>query len=242
MTRSKRVERGSGKLCKGCAIGIASMVLLFGPAWAGGNAQTTGGNDAAFEDGDLGLDSIGKLKPASREEAQPAVLHDTINKSKPQHGPAWANSGSVSGGDAYFQGGDLGLDFIGKLKPVSREEAEPAALRDTINKSKPQHGPAWANGGSMGGGDAYFQGGDLGLDFIGKLKPVSREEAQPAALHDTINKSKPGHGLALIERQNGKDRTYRVSYGHLFAPIVESIQQQQAIKQEGQQNADCIIT
>ena len=77
---------------------------------------------------------------------------------------------------------------------------------------------------------------DLGLDFIEKLKPVSYrfnngdeterygfiaqdlEQALPASLHDTIERSEPEHGLALIERQNDKDRTYRVSYDELLAP------------------------
>jgi trimeric autotransporter adhesin len=86
---------------------------------------------------------------------------------------------------------------------------------------------------------------DLGLDFIEKLKPVSYrfnngdetlrygfiaqdlEQALPASLHGTIERSQPEHGLALIERQNDKDRTYRVSYGELTAPIVKAIQQQQ---------------
>jgi hypothetical protein len=53
------------------------------------------------------------------------------------------------------------------------------------------------------------------------------EEALPAALHDTIEKSELQHGLALIERQNDQDRTYRVSYGELTAPMVKAIQQQQ---------------
>jgi trimeric autotransporter adhesin len=97
----------------------------------------------------------------------------------------------------------------------------------------------------------------LGLDFIEKLKPVSYrfnngdeterygfiaqdlEQALPASLHDTIERSRPEHGLALIERQNDKDRTYRVSYDELLAPIVKSIQeQQQEIAAERQQNAD----
>jgi trimeric autotransporter adhesin len=86
---------------------------------------------------------------------------------------------------------------------------------------------------------------DLGLDFIEKLKPVSYrfnngdetqrygfvaqdlEQALPVSLHDTIERSKPEPGLALIERENDKDRTYRVSYGELTAPIVKAIQQQQ---------------
>ena len=98
---------------------------------------------------------------------------------------------------------------------------------------------------------------DLGLDFIEKLKPVSYrfnngdeterygfiaqdlEGALPASLHDTIERSQPEHGLALIERQNDKDRTYRVAYDELLAPLVKSIQQQQQeIAAERQQNAD----
>ena len=65
------------------------------------------------------------------------------------------------------------------------------------------------------------------------------EQALPVALHGTIERSKPEHGLALIERQNDKDRTYRVAYGELFAPIVNSIQQQQQeITEQRRQNAD----
>jgi Mg2+ and Co2+ transporter CorA len=65
------------------------------------------------------------------------------------------------------------------------------------------------------------------------------EQALPPSLHDTIESSEPEHGLALIERQNDKDRTYRVSYGELFAPIVKSIQQQQQeIMEMRQQNTE----
>jgi len=98
---------------------------------------------------------------------------------------------------------------------------------------------------------------DLGLDFIEKLQPVSYrfnngdeterygfiaqdlEQALPASLHETIERSEPEQGLALIERENDKDRTYRVSYGELTAPIVKAIQeQQQEIEAERKQNAD----
>jgi trimeric autotransporter adhesin len=98
---------------------------------------------------------------------------------------------------------------------------------------------------------------DLGLDFVQKLQPVSYrfkngdeterygfiaqdlEQALPVPLHDIIEGSEPEHGLALIERQHDKDRTYRVSYGELTAPIVKAIQQvQQEIEAERQQNAD----
>jgi trimeric autotransporter adhesin len=98
---------------------------------------------------------------------------------------------------------------------------------------------------------------DLGLDLIEKLQPVSYrfnngdeterygfvaqdlEQALPASLHDTIERSQPEHGLALIERDHDKDRTYRVSYGELTAPIVKAIQQQQhEIAAQRQENAD----
>jgi trimeric autotransporter adhesin len=105
--------------------------------------------------------------------------------------------------------------------------------------------------------DIRALGSDLGLDFIKNLQPVSYcfnngdeterygfiaqelEQALPDSLRDTIERSEPKHGLALIERQNDKDRTYRVSYGELFAPIVNAIQQQQQqIDAERQQNAE----
>ena len=98
---------------------------------------------------------------------------------------------------------------------------------------------------------------DLGLDFIEKLQPVSYrfnngdeterygfiaqdlEQALPDSLHDAIERSEPEHGLALIERQNDKECTYRVSYGELFAPIVKAIQQQQQqIDTARRQNAE----
>jgi hypothetical protein len=78
---------------------------------------------------------------------------------------------------------------------------------------------------------------DLGLDFIQKLQPVSYrfnngddterygfiaqdlEEALPAALHDMVETSEPEHGLALIERQNDKDRTYRGSRQELCVAV-----------------------
>jgi hypothetical protein len=83
----------------------------------------------------------------------------------------------------------------------------------------------------------------LGLDFVEKLKPVSYrfkngdeterygfiaqdlEEALPTPLKNTVETAQPEHGLALLMRQNDKDRTYRLGYGELIAPIVKAIQQ-----------------
>jgi hypothetical protein len=82
---------------------------------------------------------------------------------------------------------------------------------------------------------------DLGLNFIEKLQPVSYRFnngdeterygfiaqdlvlALPASLHETIERSEPKHGLALIERQNDEDRTYRISYGELLAPNARAV-------------------
>jgi hypothetical protein len=96
----------------------------------------------------------------------------------------------------------------------------------------------------------------LGLDFIEKLQPVSYrfnngdeterygfiaqdlEQALPVSLH-AVERSEPEHDLALIERQDDEDHTYRLSYGELFAPIVKAVQQQQQeIEAERQKNAD----
>ena len=65
------------------------------------------------------------------------------------------------------------------------------------------------------------------------------EQALLASPQETIERSELQHGLALIERQNDEDRTYRISYAELLAPIVKSIQeQQQEITSARQQNAD----
>jgi hypothetical protein len=58
----------------------------------------------------------------------------------------------------------------------------------------------------------------------GNQNSGSRLERRHAARHHRA--IAPEHGLALIELANDKDRTYRVSYGELFAPIVKSIQEQ----------------
>jgi hypothetical protein len=84
---------------------------------------------------------------------------------------------------------------------------------------------------------------DLGLDFISKLHPVSYrfnngdetlrygfiaqelEQALPVSLQDMAESTKPEHGVALLQRQNDEMRTYRVTYGELFAPMVKAIQE-----------------
>ena len=97
---------------------------------------------------------------------------------------------------------------------------------------------------------------DLGLDFIEKLRPVrfrltngdetlnygfvaqDVEQALPKSLQDLIENSEPGHGLDMIVRDRNKERTYRMAYDDLFAPIVKSIQQhQQEIQQHHQEIA-----
>jgi len=86
---------------------------------------------------------------------------------------------------------------------------------------------------------------ELGLTFIGKLKPVSYrfnsgdeterygfiaqelKKALPKPLQNIVETSNPEHGLALIERENNDARTYRVSYGELTAPIIKALQEQE---------------
>ena len=82
-------------------------------------------------------------------------------------------------------------------------------------------------------------------DFHGLVAEINIESAGPrtgpagiAARHNREIGTRARVG-ALIERQNDKDRTYRISYGELLAPIVKSIQeQQQEIEAKRQQNAD----
>ncbi len=87
---------------------------------------------------------------------------------------------------------------------------------------------------------------DLGLEFIGKLKPVSyhfnngdetqrygfiaqdMEQALPPPLQNIVETAQPEKGLALLSRDTTKDRFYHVAYGELTAPIVKAIQEQQS--------------
>ena len=82
---------------------------------------------------------------------------------------------------------------------------------------------------------------DLGLDFIGRLRPVSYRfrngdetlrygfvaqdiaRALPRPLFDRAEGD--GRGLALVERDSDPDRTFRMNYGELLAPIVRAIQE-----------------
>jgi hypothetical protein len=110
---------------------------------------------------------------------------------------------------------------------------------------------------------------NLGLDFIEKLRPVSYKfnnqdetlrygfiaqelgKALPDELQTLVETAKPEHGLALLERDTDEDRTYRVSYGELTAPMIKAIQEQQAIIEqqraqlealEARINASCGVT
>ncbi len=85
----------------------------------------------------------------------------------------------------------------------------------------------------------------LGLEFIDLLRPVTYrfnngddtqrygfiaqevEQALPKDLQSIVETAQPGHGLALIERGNDKDRTYRVNYGEFIASIIKALQEQQ---------------
>lgn len=86
---------------------------------------------------------------------------------------------------------------------------------------------------------------DLGGTFINRLEPVSYrfnhgdetlrfgfiaqdlEQALPKKLQSVIETSKPGQGLALLQRDNDAKRTYRLTYSELLASIVKSVQEQQ---------------
>jgi hypothetical protein len=63
------------------------------------------------------------------------------------------------------------------------------------------------------------------LDTNPVIDGHAHHKALPASLRDTIERSEPELGLALIERQNDNDRTYRVAYGELTAPIIKAIQE-----------------
>jgi hypothetical protein len=82
---------------------------------------------------------------------------------------------------------------------------------------------------------------DLGLDFIAKLRPVSYRfrgddptarygfvaqdvtRALPRSLGERVEEGDAD--LALVERESDADRTYRMNYSELLAPMVRAIQQ-----------------
>lgn len=91
---------------------------------------------------------------------------------------------------------------------------------------------------------------DMGLAFIRQLKPVeyrfnngdetlrygliAQDLAEILApdLRAIVEKADDKHSLALIQKENDKDGTYRVNYGELTGPIIKAIQEQQDIIDE----------
>ena len=82
---------------------------------------------------------------------------------------------------------------------------------------------------------------DLGLDFVGRLRPVSYRfrngdetlrygfvaqdvtRALPRPIGDRI--ADGDRGFALVERDSDGDGTYRLNYGELIAPLVRAVQE-----------------
>ncbi|HEY5209892.1 MAG TPA: tail fiber domain-containing protein [Stellaceae bacterium] len=82
---------------------------------------------------------------------------------------------------------------------------------------------------------------DLGLDFVTKLRPVAYRfrsgdetlrygfiaqeaaRALPRPLRDRIHSD--GQGLALVEREADAERTFRMNYSELIAPLVRAVQE-----------------
>jgi len=102
----------------------------------------------------------------------------------------------------------------------------------------------YTNGTALGNGATLIQSNmiQLGNPSIGLLRSqVGLTVVSDRRLKKDIKAldAGPEHGLALIRRQNDKDRTLSVSYEELTAPIVKAIQeQQQEIIAERRQNAD----
>src|SRR6516225_5603629 len=264
MDRSKRVRRGVGKRFRSGTLGIAGGVLLLGSglSWAGppnptpsdnmGNTaggggalfiNTTGKANTAFGNAALGINAKGSDNTAIGRNA--GLSNTTGSRNTFIGSDADANAGVYTNGTALGNGAVLTASnsIVLGNRSISRIFANVATITGISDRRRKK--------------DIKALEADLGLDFIEKLQPVSYrfnngdeterygfiaqdlEQALPTSLHDTIEKSEPEHGLALIERQNDKDRTYRVSYGELTAPMVKAIQQQQQeIEAVRQQNAE----
>ncbi len=93
---------------------------------------------------------------------------------------------------------------------------------------------------------------DMGLAFIRQIRPVAYrfnngdetlrygviaqelEEALSPELQALVEKADTENSLALLQKENDKDGTYRVNYGELTGPIIKAIQEQQTIIEEQQ--------
>ena len=206
-------------------------------------SNTTGNGNTASGESALGINAKGSDNTAIGRNAG---LSNTMGNSNTFIGSdADANAGVYTNGTALGNGAVLTASnsIVLGNRSISRIFANVATITGISDRRRKK--------------DIKALEADLGLDFIEKLQPVSYrfnngdeterygfiaqdlEQALPTSLHDTIEKSEPEHGLALIERQNDKDRTYRVSYGELTAPMVKAIQQQQQeIESVRQQNAE----
>jgi hypothetical protein len=205
-------------------------------------SNTTGGANTASGASALSKNTTGVGNTACGYEAGRTNTSGTYNTFIGES--ADANAGTYTNGTALGAGALLtASDSIvlgnGSITKIYAKVTTITAISDRRRKK-----------------DVAALGSDLGLDFVEKLQPVSYrfndgdetqrygfiaqdlEQALPASLRDAIEQSQPEHGLALLERANDKDRTYRVSYGELFAPIVKSIQEQQReIMAQRQENA-----
>jgi len=206
-------------------------------------AATVGNGNTASGSGALGNNTNGTDNTAVGRNA--GLSNTTGSRNTLIGSDADANAGVYTNGTALGNGAVLTASnsIVLGNRSISRIFANVATITGISDRRRKK--------------DIKALEADLGLDFIEKLQPVSYrfnngdeterygfiaqdlEQALPTSLHDTIEKSEPEHGLALIERQNDKDRTYRVSYGELTAPMVKAIQQQQQeIESVRQQNAE----
>jgi uncharacterized coiled-coil protein SlyX len=112
---------------------------------------------------------------------------------------------------------------------------------------------------SDGRNETDIKDSDLGLDFIEKLRPVSFrynngdetlrygfiaqevEAALPVTLRDMVEKSKPTHGISLVVREHNAEGTYQMTYDDLISPLVKSVQQLKAARDEEHQQVQTEI-
>jgi len=167
-------------------------------------SNTTGNGNTASGESALGINAKGSDNTAIGRNAG---LSNTMGNSNTFIGSdADANAGVYTNGTALGNGAVLTASnsIVLGNRSISRIFANVATITGISDRRRKK--------------DIKALEADLGLDFIEKLQPVSYrfnngdeterygfiaqdlEQALPTSLHDTIEKSEPEHGLALIER------------------------------------------
>ena len=223
-------------------------------------SNATGGSNTAGGANALTANTTGNNNTAEGFDA----LGDNVTGSGNTALGFGAGSGNITGGNSTFLGANTRAKTDGLTNATALGNGAALTVSDSIVLGNGEISRIFAKVSSISAlsdrrakKDIAALDPALGLAFIARLKPVSYrfnngdetqrygfiaqdlEQALPEKLHAAVETAKSEHGVALIERQNDRARTYRVAYGELIAPMVKAIQEQQGqLQEQGRQLQD----